>query len=185
MLIGGFATLTAIGASVKIPFLPYHPNSPQLIAVLLSGAVLGSTRGPLSQILFIFLGILGVPLFLNLAPAVPVPALSSSPLFTQIGLKSGWLLGFVAASYLVGKTLEYAKRSDALTLLISVTGGLVLVYATGIGFPVLVLKAPLGAGFLDWVWPFMLADALKALLVFGFLVNLGRAIKQLPIITEA
>jgi len=171
-----FATLTAVGGSIKIPFLPYHPNTPQLIPIILSGALLGSTRGPLSQIAFIFLGIFGLPLFNELAPAFPVPAISASPYFIKTGLKAGWLFGFVAASYLAGKTLEYAQRYDIASVSGAVGGGLLVLYLAGVGVPVLVLQAPLAPTFLGWLWPFFIADLAKGLLVVIFLMNIRRVL---------
>ncbi len=85
----GFATLTAVGAAIKLPFLPYHPFTMQVFFVLLSGALLGSFRGPLSQVVFLALGLLGVPFFNELAPSFPVPALGASPEFARTVLKAG------------------------------------------------------------------------------------------------
>src|SRR4030067_3825074 len=91
MLIFLFAFLTATRAAIKIPFLPYHPITPQIIFVLLSGPLLGAFRGALSEVLFVALGLLGRPLFRELAPGYPVPALGASPEFVRISLKAGWL----------------------------------------------------------------------------------------------
>jgi len=173
-LITIFAFLTAAAAAVKMPFLPYHPITPQIIFVLLSGALLGSFRGPMSQLLFIAVGLLGAPVFRELAPGYPVPALGASPEFIRIGLKTGWLLGFVAASYLTGKTLEYAGDFDFWSLVTALAGGLSILYVLGILFPILVLGARMSPTFLGWVWPFLAMDGVKALLVLVFLVNLKR-----------
>ena len=162
VLILVFAALTAVGAAVKIPFLPYHPNTAQLIPVVLSGALLGSTRGPLSQITFVFLGLFGLPLFNELAPAFPVPSISASPYFMKTGLKAGWLLGFVAASYLSGKTIEYAQRYDFSSISAAVGGALLVLYLTGLGVPLLVLQTPLAPTFFGWLWPFFVATWPKA-----------------------
>ena len=174
MLIALFAFLTAVGAAIKIPFLPYHPITPQIIFVLLSGALLGAFRGALSQVLFIALGLLGLPLFRELAPGYPVPTLGASPEFVRIGLKAGWLQGFVAAAYVTGIALEYAREVDFWPLATALAGGLAVLYLIGIFFPVLVLGAPLKAAFLEWVWPFLAMDGVKTVLTLVFLANLER-----------
>ena len=166
-----FAVLTAVGGAIKIPFLPYHPNTLQIIPVILAGAMLGSTRGPLSQILFIFLGLLGLPLFNELAPTFPTPAEGASPLFAKTGLKAGWLMGFVMASYVAGRVVEYAKRYDYTSIGSAVLGSVLLIYLIGLGVPIVALKVPLRATFIDWLWPFFAADLGKGLLVFLFLMN--------------
>ena len=64
-----FTTLTAIGAYVALP-LPFTPVpfTLQLLFTLLSGLVLGSKAGALSQIIYVCLGVLGVPVL----PGMPV-----------------------------------------------------------------------------------------------------------------
>lgn len=166
-----FALLTAFGGAIKIPFMPYHPNTPQIIPVILSGAILGSTRGPLSQILFIFVGLLGLPILNVLAPTFPTPAIGASPLFAKTGLKAGWLMGFVMASYLAGRVVEHAKRYDYASIGSAVLGSVVLIYLIGLGVPIVALKVPLRATFIDWLWPFFIADLGKGLLAFVFLMN--------------
>ncbi len=166
-----FALLTAGGGAIKIPFLPYHPNTPQVIPVILSGAMLGSTRGPLSQILFIFLGLLGLPLFNELSPTFPTPADGASPLFAKTGLKAGWLMGFVAASYMAGRVVEYAKRYDYASIGSAILGSVLLIYLIGLGVPLIALRMPFRATFIDWLWPFFVADLGKGLLIFVFLMN--------------
>jgi len=169
-----FAVLTGLAAAVKLPFMPYHPITAQIIVVLLSGALLGSFRGPMSQLVFVALGLAGLPLFRDLAPGYPAPAFGASPEFIRVGLKVGWLQGFVAASYVTGVTLEYARSTDFRACAIAVFGGVATIYICGVAFPVLVLRAPLTSGFLSWLWPFLGMDLLKALLALLFLANINR-----------
>ncbi len=180
LYIFGFALLTAIGASIKLPFFPYHPFTMQLIFVLLSGALLGSFRGPLSQVVFLALGLFGLPLFNQLAPGFPVPALGASPAFTRIVLKSGWLLGFVAASYVTAVAFEYAKKMDFWTIITAISGGFLTLYILGISFPVLIFGFPITSTFIGWAWPFFAMDLLEMGLVVLFLVNLNRLRRMAP-----
>ena len=57
-----FAALTAVGSLVTIP-LPLIPITLQTFFVYLSGVILGSKRGAFSQILYVLIGIIGVPVF--------------------------------------------------------------------------------------------------------------------------
>ncbi len=170
-LIGFFALLTATGAAIKLPFLPYHPSTLQIIPVVLSGIVLGSTRGPLSQILFVFLGLMGLPLFNELAPAFPTPAIGASPLFARTGLKAGWLIGFVVASYIAGRVIEFSRGYSAAAVAAALLGSVTVTYLIGLGIPIVVLKVPLRETFFGWFWPFFLADLGKGVLVFMFIMN--------------
>ena len=62
ILVSIFAALTAVGAFIKIP-LPPVPFTLQVFFVILSGLLLGSRMGLASQIVYIALGLVGVPVF--------------------------------------------------------------------------------------------------------------------------
>ena len=96
-----FATLTATGAYIVLP-LPFTPVpfTLQLLFTLLSGLVLGPQDGAISQLVYMALGILGVPVFAG----------GNAGLGVLIGPTGGYLVGFVLASYVVGYCRSYAGR---------------------------------------------------------------------------
>ncbi len=57
-----FAALTAAGAWIAIP-LPYVPVTLQTLFTMLSGAILGPYFGALAMIVYILLGLIGLPVF--------------------------------------------------------------------------------------------------------------------------
>ncbi|HSP88096.1 MAG TPA: biotin transporter BioY [Ignavibacteriaceae bacterium] len=57
-----FTILTIISAQFAVPVKPV-PFTLQTVAVLLSGAFLGSKKGAISQFIYLFLGIIGLPVF--------------------------------------------------------------------------------------------------------------------------
>lgn len=118
-----FAGLTAVGAFIRIP-LPIVPFTLQDFFVLLSGAVLGPTFGFLSQMLYLTMGLIGLPVFANGGG----PAYIFQPTF-------GYLLAFPLCSYLVGYLL-YARESKSepafLTMLIINLLGYLVIYSFGI-----------------------------------------------------
>ncbi len=57
-----FTTLTAVGALIKIPF-PMVPMTLQTLFVLLSGNLIGARLGAFSQLLYLFIGLIGFPIF--------------------------------------------------------------------------------------------------------------------------
>lgn len=106
----GFACLTGLLAQLRIP-LPWTPVpiTGQTCAVLLSGIVLGSLWGGLSQVIYLGLGIAGVPWF------------SGGRFGVQfiIGPTGGYVLGFILCSILIGyitKKLPIAQNFWALFL---------------------------------------------------------------------
>jgi len=90
-LVSTFTALTAFGAQVAIPIGPV-PITLQVLLVLLSGLVLGARLGFLSQVLYIFLGLLGLPLFAHLGSGLAV----------LYGPTGGYLLAFPLAALLTG-----------------------------------------------------------------------------------
>ena len=60
VMIAMFAALTAIGAFIKIP-LPVVPFTLQIVFVFLAGSLLGSRNGLQSQLVYIGVGLVGLP----------------------------------------------------------------------------------------------------------------------------
>jgi len=104
-----FSILTAISAQVSIPIKPV-PFTLQTMIVLLAGAFLGSKNGAYSQVLYIFLGAIGLPVFAQTADGTMGFA-------RLIGPTGGYLLAFPVAAYLVGLLTE--KNQKYLTVIIS------------------------------------------------------------------
>ena len=105
-MVGLFAALTAIGAWISIP-IPPVPFTFQVLFVLLAGAVLGSARGGLSQIVYVLLGVIGLPVFAGGASGPGV-------LFGPTG---GYIFGFIVAAFVVGALSgdEYMVATTALS----------------------------------------------------------------------
>ena len=93
-LVVGLTVLTALSAQVSIP-LPFTPVplTLQTFAVLAGAAALGAERAVLAQVLYITLAVAGLP----------VLAGGASGRAEVIGATGGYLLGFVVASYVVGR----------------------------------------------------------------------------------
>ena len=98
--VGGFILSTALGAYARIylPFTPV-PITLQTFFVLLSGAVLGKKLGGISQAGYVILGGIGLPLFAGMG--------GIEYLFGPTG---GYLIGFIVASWVIGKMLERRKN---------------------------------------------------------------------------
>jgi biotin transport system substrate-specific component len=129
-----FACLTGLGALIRI----YTPLSPvpftaQVFFVLMSGAVLGSRWGGMSQALYVGIGLMGMPWFAGGAGGVEV----------LYGPTAGYLFGFIAASSFIGWMTERHPRSRQFRYnLPTMLLGVGLIYAFGV--PVLALGAGMG-----------------------------------------
>jgi len=96
-----FTILTAIAAQFTVPIKPV-PFTLQTIAVLLSGAFLGAKKGALSQLIYLSLGIIGLPVFAQ----TPEGALGFARLMGPTG---GYLLAFPLAAFVTGYLIEMNK----------------------------------------------------------------------------
>jgi len=115
-----FAALTAIGAFIKIP-IPYVPFTLQLFFVLLAGALLGSRLGALSQLVYVLVGLAGVPVFTQGGG----PSYILQPTF-------GYLVGFIFCAYIVGLLTENKRSKDFFTYLWPMYLGVAVVYLLGV-----------------------------------------------------
>jgi biotin transport system substrate-specific component len=90
ILSGLFTALTVFGAQIKMLF-PFVPFTLQTFFVLLSGLVLGPIYGAASQLAYLFLGLLGLPVFSEGSGVAYI----FKPSF-------GYLAGFPLASFAAG-----------------------------------------------------------------------------------
>ncbi|MCU0414932.1 MAG: biotin transporter BioY [Ignavibacteriaceae bacterium] len=116
-----FSILTAISAQISIPIKPV-PFTLQTMVVLLAGAFLGAKNGAYSQLLYIALGAIGLPVFAQTADGTMGFA-------RLIGPTGGYLLAFPVAAYLVGLLTE--KNQKYLTVIISMFVAELVVIAFG------------------------------------------------------
>jgi len=118
------ATLTAVGAFVRVPMIPV-PFTLQTFFVLLAGNLLGPYWGAISMIVYLLLGLVGLPVFAG-----------GSGLGIVLSPTFGYLVGFPVAAYFVGKkrsfvNVEPRKKSFYLLFFYQVLG-LMIIYVCGI-----------------------------------------------------
>lgn len=114
-----FTALIVIGTFIKIP-LPVIPFTLQTLFVLLAGMLLGSKRGLLSVLAYIFIGLIGLPVFSGGGGLAYV----FKPSF-------GYIIGFALAAYVAGKIVE-ERAFNYQTLILAATVGTLAIYAIGL-----------------------------------------------------
>ena len=166
--------LTAVAAQVSVP-LPFTPVpfTFQPMVVLVGAAALGSRLGVASQILYLAIGIVGLPVF-AWSPTLPQGA---ARLFGPTG---GYLMSYPFAAFLTGWLAERGFDRRYLSALVAMMCGLVVVFTGGVSWLIIAgsglsLSAALAAGF----YPFVVADFAKLLVASGVMPALwtitGRA----------
>ena len=154
-----FATMTALGAYVRIP-LPWTPVpvTLQTFFVLLAGATLGPALGATSQILYLTVGVAGAPVFAGGMGGISL--LLSGP-------TSGYLMGFVLATASTGWLVRRRAEAGILWIICSMTVGTLVVYACGTAWLAWNLQLPLTSALAQGVFPFVPGDAVKLLAAAG------------------
>ena len=116
-----FAVLTAVAAQITIPVKPV-PFTLQTMIVLLAGAFLGSKNGAYSQLLYLAIGAIGLPVFAHTPEA-------GIGLARLIGPTGGYLLAFPIAAFFVGYIIE--KNQKYLTVVLSMFLGSFVIIISG------------------------------------------------------
>ena len=114
-----FTALIAVGAFIRIP-IPVCPFTMQVCFTTLAGIILGKNRGAAASALYVLLGLLGLPIFAGGGGITYV----LQPTF-------GYLIGFIAGSYLTG-LIVHSGEITTKRLLAGSFAGLGVVYLMGI-----------------------------------------------------
>jgi biotin transport system substrate-specific component len=150
-----FAALTAAGAYIQVPIpLSPVPVTLQVFFVLLAGSMLKSKWGSLSMIVYTLLGVAGLPVFSG----------GSSGLGVLFGPTGGYIFGFIAAAFLIGKLAERAERAEKSGIAVNalnMSAGILVIYTLGVTQLMLVAEIGPGAALTLGVLPFIPGEIIK------------------------
>jgi len=160
LLIALFAALTAVGAFIRIP-VPFIPFTLQFFFCAFAGLLLGAKAGMLSQLLYVAVGLAGIPVFTQGGGIGYV----MQPSF-------GYLLGLIPAAYAIGAVIERQKKPTYFGISVSVLTGLIILYLIGVPY-------------LYAIYNFILKDAksIQWAVKVGFLTFIGGDIVKTVIVS--
>ena len=124
------AALTAVGALIRIP-MPVASFTLQICFTAMAGCLLGSRWGAASQLLYLLLGFLGLPVFTGGGG----PAALLHP-------TGGFLPGMVVMAWVMGKIVE-RRDFGFRNLCIAGCAGLAALYAVGLPWMHLIMTVHL------------------------------------------
>lgn len=152
-----FVALMAIGANVT-SFLVIGgvPITLQALFAIMAGIILGSRLGALSMIVYLLVGLAGVPIF----------AKFSGGLSTLVSPTFGFLISFVIIAFITGLILEKSKEVNLNRVLVASYIGLAVTYLIGTHYMyyafIYIAEAPVPYGV---VWGWMVAPLIKDIIV--------------------
>lgn len=147
-----FGALTAIGALIIVPLQPI-PFTLQTFFTALSGALLGGRTGALSQVVYVILGCIGLPVFAG----------GKAGLGVLFGPTGGYLIGFIVGAYVIGKIVEAWAAAGILWTAMAILAGDLLIYTIGTFQLAIIADFSLLKAILVGVVPFILPELLKLL----------------------
>jgi biotin transport system substrate-specific component len=154
ILIGTAVIALSAHLYILIPGNPV-PFTGQTFGVLLSAGALGFRRGLAAALLYVLLGVVGLPVF----------AEGKHGLAILLGPSGGYLVGFVLASALVGRLAELGWDRHLLGGIGAMLIGSAAIYAIGVPWlAVTYFGGDLYQGYLNGFLPYVLWDGVKLVL---------------------
>ena len=161
-----FVSLCAACSQIVIP-LPMIPINLALFSVHLTGALLGAKRGSLSMVVYLLMGLFGIPVFHGFTAGPGV----------LLGPTGGYIIGYIFTAAIAGWTVNRVG-TVFWKLFLGMSTGVLTCYLFG----TLWFMALMGMGFWEslaiCVFPFLIGDGVKIVMA----VLLTR--KMLPILRK-
>lgn len=152
-----FAALTAVGAFIRIP-LGHSSITLQTFFTAMAGCVLGPWYGALSQLVYVALGLVGLPIFTQ-----------GGGIGYLMQPTCGFLIGLIPAAWVIGRIA--GRKPEPKQIVPACLLGYGVLYAIGVPYMALILNTFLGKGmgFSAIMWagmiPFLPGDMIKILCI--------------------
>lgn len=141
-----FVAIIIICSYIAVPFAV--PITMQTMGIFICALYLGRKKGTLAILIYILIGIIGIPVFSGMKGGIGV-------LLSPTG---GYIIGFLLCGYLTGLVFEKTNKA-----VLSCTLGLISLYTVGTVWFYIVNPVALWGILSTCVLPFIIPDALKIL----------------------
>jgi len=149
LIIAG-ALVVAIAARIYVPVQPV-PFTGQTFGVLLVGGALGFRRAAIALLLYLAIGMIGVPVFSEGRAGVDIVR----------GVTGGYLIGFVLAAALVGRLAELGWDRHIGGAIGAMLLGNAVIYVVGVPWLMAVTNQTPEWAIANGLTPFLLWDVVK------------------------
>lgn len=162
------AAIICVLAPISVP-IGAIPVSLGTFAIYFTAAVLGGKRGTAAVIVYILIGMVGLPVFTAMRGGVAV----------LFGATGGYIIGYIPLALLTG-VFSDLKSKHHWTMPVGMVLGTVALYAFGTAWYMIMSGSTLAAALLACVVPFLVFDTVKmivsTLLAIPLRAQLGRII---------
>ena len=152
LLVTGGAVFIALVAQLAfyLPFTPV-PVTGLTFGVIVTGAAMGAVRGLLATLLYVLLGVAGLPVYADASYGIAV----------LLGVTGGYLVGSVLAAALTGFLAEKAWDRKVVSAVPSMLLGELVIFTVGVGWLMIVLDVGLAEGLALGFLPFIVGEVVK------------------------
>ena len=164
ILAGGTLLAASPQFNVMVPPSPV-PITGQTLVVLMIGMAFGPRLGAITILAYILAGLCGLPVFAGGGAGVSV----------LVGPSGGYLVGFVAAAFVIGLLTQRGMDRSILRIALAiVVGTLVICF---FGFAWLASLIGMGKAFLFGIQPYLWADAMKLVVAASLMPAAWRGVR--------
>lgn len=147
-----FCGLIVVGSYLTIPMVPV-PIVLATYFILTVGALLGWKWGLATVALYLFLGLIGLPVFSG----------GKAGIGTLLGPTGGYLIGYLLAAGITGLIAAPHKGRNLVRIIIAVLAGTIIIYLCGVTWLKFKLKLDLSKALSIGMAPFLIGDTIKGL----------------------
>lgn len=162
---GMLTAVLAVLSILEIPLPSGVPITLQTFAVALCGYVLGCKRGLLSVVIYLLLGIIGLPVFAGMTAGVD----------KLVGFTGGFLYGFLFLAFFCGMGIRFRNR--ILAVLLGLVG-LLICHVLGAFHYSIVAELEFVPAFLAVSVPYLVKDTLSVIGAYIAALILRKALRQ-------
>lgn len=167
-LVTAGAALTALAAQIVVPLWPV-PVTGQTLAALLIASALGPVRGAASLLLYVAVGVLGLPVFSD----------GGHGYGALLGTTGGYLVGLVLSAALTGWMARKGWDRRLLGAIAIYIAGVAVVFVPGLLWLAVTTGADLSQTLAWGLYPFVLGEVIKVVLATAVIRCAWRAMDAL------
>lgn len=160
-----FVAIMVVCSQIIIPF-GQVPITLQIVGVFLSASVLGARRSSVGVLIYILIGLVGLPIFSGFSSGVGY----------LLGPTGGYIIGFFFTALVVGFMTEKFGNGMGV-LVIAMVLGLLVCYVFGTVWFCIVMKQNFIYGILWCVLPYIIPDVIKIVVSIFIAKRLCKTIK--------
>ena len=167
------AAVTCVLAPISVPLAGEVPISLATFAVLLSGILLGAKFGAISQLVYVLLGSVGVPVFAGWTGGIGI----------TLGVTGGYIIGYILMAFVAGLLYHRFGRDASgvrkyAVMFVSMVLATAALYILGTAWFMAQTGMTLAASLAACVIPFLPGDLIKIMAVMLAVLPIEVALKK-------